>query len=221
MVNIWAVACTYRPDIEAMNRTVALMGLPKENIVVVGNGEDPPTAEEIPGATVLTDREPVYNMPRWWNKGLNHVSTRNQNKNYEVFIFGSDTMAENRVVVRLAEVLRERNLAATCPDRYGVIPAGEVVFEDRLERIRDMRYRMTGYAFVLRGELELRADPKFRSWYIDDDLEWQARERGGTGMVGGLRVGHPLNGSPLSPMLQRWAAEDREKFRAKWGDYPH
>jgi hypothetical protein len=220
MVNVWAVACTHRPDIEAMNKTVALMGLGKKTIVVA-NGENPPTPDEIPEARVLIDREPVYNMPRWWNKGLDYVHEQNRGKNYEVFIFGSDTMAEHSVVIRLAEVLREQDVAATCPDRYGVIPAGGVVFEDRLERIRDMRYRMTGYAFVLRGELELRADPKFRSWYIDDDLEWQARERGGTAMVGGLRVGHPLAGSPLSPMLQQWAREDREKFKAKWGDYPH
>lgn len=220
MVNVWAVACTYRPDIEAMNRTVELMGLGKR-ICVVANGENPPTQEEIPDATVLTDTEPVYNMPRWWNKGLNWVSEQNGDEPYEVFIFGSDTMASNHTVVRLAEVLRERDLAATCPDRYGVLPAGHVWYEDRLETIRDMRFRMTGYAFVLRGELELRADPQFRSWYIDDDLEWQARGKGGTGMVGGLRVGHPLNGSPLSPMLRRWATEDREKFKIKWGAYPH
>jgi hypothetical protein len=220
MVNVWAVACTYRPDIEAMNRTIEMMGLGKR-IIVVANGENPPTQEEIPDAVVLTDREPVYNMPRWWNKGLDYVSDQNLGKEYEVFIFGSDTMASNHTVIRLAEVLRERNLAATCPDRYGVLPPGHVWYEDRLETIRDMRFRMTGYAFVLRGELELRADPQFRSWYIDDDLEWQARGKGGTGMVGGLRVGHPLEGSPLSPMLQQWAAEDREKFKVKWGAYPH
>lgn len=196
------------------------MGLGKK-IVVVSNGEDPPTPDEIPEARVLIDRDPVYNMPRWWNMGLDYVAEQNRGKNYEVFIFGSDTMAHHDTVIRLAEVLRESDLAATCPDRYGILPDNYIHFEDRLETIRDMNYRMTGYAFVLRGELEMRADPQFRSWYIDDDLEWQARERGGTGMVGGLRVGHPLTGSPLSPMLQQWATEDREKFKTKWGAYPH
>ena len=168
MTNIWAVAATHRPDIDKMNRTLGLLKLPKSRVVVVANGENPPTKTEISDATLLTYKDPVYNMPNWWNMGLEWISKRTKGKPYEVFVFGSDTMVSNAAVVKLAETLREYDLAATSPDRWNTLPEGHVHVETRLEPQPNMAVRMTGYAFVLKGELELRADPKFRSWYIDE-----------------------------------------------------
>lgn len=220
-LNLYAVACTYRADVDKMNRTLEMMNLPRNKTIVVANGENPPTKTDIPKATVLQYPGDDFNMPNWWNMGLDYVSKKNKGKPYEVFIFESSTFATQDTVIKLATALRENDLAATSPDRWGQVPAGTVHIEDRLQPLQNMAYRMTGYAFVLKGELELRADPKFRNWYPDDDLEWQARQAGGVGMVGQVMVGHPKYGSPLSPMLAKFAEEDREKFKAKWGHYPY
>lgn len=221
MAKVYAVAATHRPDLDKMNDSIRLLGLPKGRVVVVSNGVDRPRAEEIPEATVVDYADLEYNMPHWWNVGLDEVSRRADGEPYEVFVFNADTGADHDVVVRLAEVLRENDLAATGPDRFNSIPAGQVIENHDLSPMNNMNHRMTGYAFVLRGELELRADPQFRHWYIDDDLEWQARHAGGVGMVGGLTVRHPYGGNPLTPVLAQWAVEDRERFQAKWGSYPH
>lgn len=220
-LNLYAVACTYRKDIDNMNKTLEMMNLPRNRVFVVANGENPPTSKDIPKATVLQYPTDEFNMANWWNMGLDHVHRKAKGKPYEVFVFESSTFATQDVVVKLAQTLREYDLAAVSPDRWGYLPAGYVHVEKKLEPLTDMSYRMTGYAFVLKGELGLRADPKFRNWYPDDDLEWQARQAGGVGMVGQVRVGHPHIGSDLTPMLQQFADEDREKFKEKWGCYPH
>lgn len=220
-LNLYAVACTYRKDVDNMNKTLEMMNLPKSRVFVVANGENPPIAKDLPKATVLQYPTDEFNMPNWWNMGLDYASKKARGKPYEVLVFESSTFATQATIVKLATALRENDLAAVSPDRWGVVPEGTVHVEDRLQPLGDMAYRMTGYCFVLKGELELRADPKFRNWYPDDDLEWQARKAGGVGMVGQVTVGHPKYGSKLSPMLQRFAEEDREKFKAKWGCYPY
>lgn len=220
MARTYAVAACHRPDILKMNSTLDMLGFRKEHVVIVANGENPPTQEEIPSATVIQYPTLEYCMPNWWNMGLDYVQDI-AGPVHNVFIFNADTYADYSTVTVLGTVLRDKDLAAVGPDRFNTLPRGFVLQNDRLEPEYNQAYRMTGYAFVLRGELGLRADPKFRHWYLDDDLEWQARANGGVGMVGGLTVGHPPAGNPLSPTLQQWAAEDREKFKVKWGNYPH
>lgn len=221
MTNLWAVAACHRPDLAKMRASLTALGFEQSRVGVVSNGLDAPTQMELPEATVLPYTSSEYNMPKWWNVGLDWASAQAQGQPYEVFIFNADTVADKNTVTRLAEVLREKDLAATGPDRCNSLPKGFTLVETRLNPLDNLVFRMTGFAFVLKGELELRADPKFRHWYLDDDIEWQARCQGGVGMVGGCYVDHPPYGNPLSPELSQWATEDREKFKIKWGKYPH
>lgn len=216
--NIYAVAACHRPDVDQMKESLKVLDFPKSRVIIVSNGEDQPTARDFPEATVVKYPTLEYCMPNWWNAGLDFIQGKTK-KPHEVFIFNADTIATKGTVVGLAEALREYALAATGPDQSGVI-RDPVHVEHRTEAF-DLRYRLPGYACMLKGELGLRADPQFRHWYLDDDLEWQARRAGGTGIVQGLRVQHPPNGNPLTPRLTQFADEDREKFKIKWGMYPH
>lgn len=218
MLNVYAVAACHRPDIEKMKEALGHLGFPKDRVVVVANGVDPPTTEDFPEATVITYPTLEYCMPHWWNLGLEYITAR-ETENYEVFVFNADTFAKGSDVLILAKALRDYDLAATGPDQTGLVTS-DIYIETRLTP-QDIRFRLPGYAFVLRGELELRADPKFRHWYIDDDIEWQARSHGGTGLVKGVRVQHPIEGNTLTPMLVEFAHEDLERFKDKWGTYPH
>lgn len=201
-----------------MNASIDALQMPKSRVVIVANGENPPQAKELPKATVISYPTSEYCMSNWWNAGLDYAASKAKGK-YEVFISNADTIVSGEVVEALAKALRTHDLAATGPDQADAVQ-GDIHIETRAEPF-DLRYRLPGYAFMLRGELDLRADPQFRHWYLDDDLEWQARQAGGTGIVKGLKVYHPPGGNPLPPMLQQFAAEDREKFAAKWGTYPH
>lgn len=218
-LNTVALAACHRPDIPKMNQALAHMGFSKYRVVVVANGRESPTQEEIPNAIVIEYPTYEYCMPNWWNWGLSFISDGLAIGNHEIFIFNADTFAHGSDVLQLSQALRDHDLAATGPDQSDRVQ-GSIHKETRAEPF-DLGYRLPGYAFVLKGELGLRADPRFRHWYIDDDLEWQARLAGGTGLVPGVKVQHPANGNPLSPMLQQFAAEDREKFKIKWGVYPH
>lgn len=220
-LNLYAVACTHRADIDKMNKTLTMMNLPKSKVFVVANGENPPTSKDIPKATILQYPDDEFNMAKWWNMGLEYASKKAKGKPYEVFVFESSTFATQSTVIQLATALRENDLAAVSPDRWDTLPEGQILIERELKPLDNMAHRMTGYAFMLKGELELRADPKFRNWYPDDDLEWQARKAGGVGMLGHVTVGHPKYGSPLSPMLQKFADEDLVKFKNKWGYAPY
>jgi hypothetical protein len=87
----------------------------------------------------------------------------------------------------------------------------------------DMRTRITGYAYLLRGEAGLRLDESMAWWYSDDDLDWRAREQGGALLVPGHPVEHRApNGSMYErPELHDQAVRDRTTFITKWGKAPH
>ena len=82
--------------------------------------------------------------------------------------------------------------------------------------------RMTGHAFLLRGETGLRADPHFVWWAGDDDLQAEAWQRGRTVRVGGIRTNH-LEADLArrrSPELTATSMADWDRFAAKWGTTP-
>jgi hypothetical protein len=222
MSNLFGVAACYRQDLEKMRVALATLGLPKNRVVVVTNGVNPPTEEELPTATVVPfTAHTDLNLPDWWNVGLEWAERQAKGNPFEVFVFNADTWATRDTVETLATVLRDKDLAATGPDQFDRVRSGDVYINRSLEPLHDLTYRLPGYAPLLRGELGLRYDPQFRWWYQDDDIEWQARAAGGTGLVGGTRVDHPIGGNPLTSLQAQYAAEDQPKFARKWGKAPH
>lgn len=196
--------------------------LPRERVVVVANGPNPPRQSELPNATVVQfEDHQDLNLPDWWNRGLDWVSESAAGQAYEVFVFNADTWASRSTVECLATALREYDLSVVGPDQAGVVPSGEVFINRTLQPLTDLSYRLPGFAPLLRGEEEFRYDRQFRWWYQDDDLEWQCRASRGTGLVGGTKVVHPLGGNPLNTLQQQYAEEDGPKFVLKWGRSPH
>jgi hypothetical protein len=82
--------------------------------------------------------------------------------------------------------------------------------------------RITGYAFMLRGEAGLRADESLVWWAGDDDLGLQAQAAGGALLVPGIPVEHraPDVQTNASPVLTAQAGRDMDTFVAKWGVRP-
>ena len=86
----------------------------------------------------------------------------------------------------------------------------------------DIMNRMPGWAFVLNPDSGVRPDPAMAWWWLDTDMEWQARAAGGMVMVGGFPV-HNIHPNEYT-YSRDWAGErigrDRIAFEAKWGHVP-
>jgi hypothetical protein len=76
--------------------------------------------------------------------------------------------------------------------------------------------RMCPHAFVIRGEVGLRADESMKWWYQDTDLDFQARQLGGVLSVPGPRVVNSLANSTTVGPLAEQAEKDRAVFEGKW-----
>jgi hypothetical protein len=163
---------------------------------------------------------PPLNISRWWNIGLQAADV-NEAGPYEVAVLNDDVAIGGDTLLRIAEVMREQACAAAFPDVHHALPAGQVRVKTHAAP-SNLFHRMTGFCFVLAGELGLRADENLHWWYGDDDLEWQAADQGGVVCVGGTSVAHldPNGWARTNPELHVQAGQDRLAFEAKWGRAP-
>lgn len=198
-----------------LQRCLDAASMDGEAVVVVTTQPDPIPAGQVDANVIVYD-EPDVNIAAWWAYGLDWIAER-EHGDYEVLIASSDVGIRPAGIGRLAQVLRELDLAMTSADWFHVLPAGKVHVNRSPRPVDHIYYRIPGVAMMLAGELGIRPDPQFRWWYADDDLEWQARASKGTGLVAGVDLGHDRIGSPLSEEKARWAIEDHAKFVTKWG----
>lgn len=222
MSNIYAVAAAHREDLDKVQRSVAALGLDKDKVVVVANGENPIRSDELPDARVLQYPQDGFNLSAWWNYGIDYVRTH-ADEPYEIFVFNADCFTTFEDLLKLAHSLRLHNLSVVGPDQ-GRVCKDSVHIEKRLQPVSDKQYRLPGYAFMLEGESGIRMDENIRFWYNDDDLEWTGRSLKGVGLVRDVQVDHPYAGNlscRMNPTLHQYANEDREYFFNKWGNYPH
>lgn len=214
----WAVVPAHRPALPVLSTCLAALDVPAERVVVVANGPDPIRPDEVP-ATVIVDPTPGRAIGRWWNLGLDAVAAHAAPA-HDVLVLNADAVPGPALAATLSAALREHGHAVAYPDVYGILPPGGTWACAEPGPLPDLRRRMTGYAFLLRGELGLRADPRYLWWYGDDDLEWRARAAGGTVMVADATVAHDPAGGDLTG-LEDVVAADRAAFVARWGRAPH
>jgi hypothetical protein len=81
---------------------------------------------------------------------------------------------------------------------------------------------MPGWAWILNPDSGVRADESMRWWWLDTDIDWQARKHGGMVMIGGYPVPNrlPNDFTVHVPGLGEQAGRDGETFTAKWGRRP-
>lgn len=184
-------------------------------IIVVDNKSDPP----IDGAIRCDDDPP--SISRLWNIGLDEASRRADGTVYDVAVLNDDLRLIPGTLTKLSQAIRASTAAASFPDAHGRLTAEHIVIRESPGPY-DLYERMTGYCFMLRGELELRLDESMRWWYSDDDLEWRAALAGGVARVGGCPVTHlyPSASTNERPELYEQAGRDRQRFVEKWHRSP-
>lgn len=140
------------------------------------------------------------NISKMWNIGLESVHTyaTAYMQSYDVAVLNDDIVLPDNWFETVTDAMRDSGAAAGCVKRQ----------EDP---------RMAGFAFILDGDRNLRADEQFQWWYGDTDLEAQAARLGGVAFADGEQVEHRRPNSTTVGDLAEIAVMDRTRFRRKWG----
>jgi hypothetical protein len=209
---LWAVipSIDRHDDLQRLIKTLITSDV---NVVVIDTGYKTPL--EIEHVDVIRDTDPVRNISRWWNIGLEHVAANVGLTEYTVAVLNDDVVLPAGSVQRLAAAINDTATAAACP-----LPGLRTPY--LVVHGLETHHRMTGFVFALRGSLNLRADEHLQWWYGDNDLDWRARQHGGVAFVGGAWEGfdHLYPNSTTTGELAAQAGRDRETFIKKWGRAP-
>lgn len=193
-----------------------------ERIVVVNTRPDGervwPEEEQVIEIPCFVSESNPPNISYWWNLGMDIAQVlAEEGGEWNVLIVNDDVVAPANLVERLSTEMRSTSAVLASPNMY----------DDTLqfhgpESPMELRYRITGYAFMLRAETGIRIDETMAWWWSDTDLEMRARREGGAVLVPGCVVTHldPNGFTERDPVLNRQAGIDRETFVRKWGSAP-
>lgn len=178
-----AVVTTYeRPDV-ALDCIRALTDA--DHVVVVDNGRDKPMYEptqvpNVPLYSLIQDDTRPPNLSRLWNLGIlaaNGVVDKlfPGSLQWDIAVLNDDALPFSNWFSNVARGMRTYGAVAACSGHYFHLhrSPGPVPLDTR----------MTGWAFVLAGEMGIMADPQFEWWFGDDDIDWRARRMGGMLML--------------------------------------
>lgn len=204
-------------------------------IVVLDNASNPPVdetsllkvaAEHETFVTVLRDPEQPPNLSRFWNVLFDFCQATaktflNEDESgppdplrWDVAVFNDDAIVPAGWYDICSTVLRGHDTAAVAHTGSVPIHRHELLTEYPYPREK----RMCPWAFVVKGELGLRADEQFRWWYQDDDFCRAAIDAGGVLAAPGPLVinAYAVKSTAESEVLSEQAEKDRVAFEAKW-----
>lgn len=213
-MNLWAVI----PSKERRTELVALVAQlvsDDVNVVIVDTGYEPRLDFDESDQIHIIRFIDHLNISFWWNVGLGYVAASEKfSGDYVVAVLNDDVIVPENFVQSLASALERHDVVAAFPDVYGLNTDYTLTWP-----VRD-GLRMSGFAFALHSKAGIMADERFVWWYGDNDIEWQARQKGGVVLVGGLKIQHLYPNSTTTAELAQQAGRDREAFIEKWGQPP-
>lgn len=194
-----------------------------DRVIVIDNLSNPPIEPEPWDGKVAVAALPIDppNISTLWNVGLalaDAAAHRAGAAAWDIAVLNSDVIVPAGWFGALSVAMRATTAVLAYPDQHG---GQRQILHTRAEPI-DLRQRITGYAYMLRGEAGLRLDESMAWWFSDDSLDWEAREKGGALLVPGIPVEHrcPNVSTNERPELAEQTGRDRATFQAKWGRTP-
>lgn len=187
-----------------------------DRVLVIDNASDPPAL--VPDGVDLAfipDQPP--NLSRLWNFGLDYFAGFYGDCAWDAAVLCDDTVVPAGWFDAVTQAMRTTGATVGCSNPWGIPHAPKV----KRHPDSDIAGRMIGWAFVIDGTTGLRADETMTFWYLDTDLDFQARKLGGFVMVGGYPVPnvHP-GGFTATGRYNGQIEQDRNAFAAKWGYLP-
>ena len=176
------------------------------------------TAKQFPANVTPTLSYGPPNISKWWNVGLDwadwHSSENTTSTKYDVAVLNDDAIVPEGWFDAVSGTMRTMGVAAGCSGGYGMS-----VLHTQNEA-PPLATRMQGFAFILAGELGLRADEQF-IWYCgDDDLGRRAATAGGMVMVPGFHVNHLHPNGQVNDVLAAAIPGDMQRYVDKYGGRP-
>lgn len=203
-----------------LHRLVTSITPQVDYVMIIDNASEPPVdfSRYYEHTLVIRDEEQPPNLYRLWNIGLDAVAMHASPNcaEWDVALLNDDADVPAGWYDTVAEALRSGVFAAASTASHSPISAlsvstqpGGALFD-----------RMCPWAFITRGESNLRADETFRWWYGDTDYEWRCRQNGGVIRVPGPTVANTLANSTTHGELAEQAGRDGLYFAQKWGYRP-
>ncbi len=232
-----AVVATHNRPAE-LARCVAALADQVDAIVVVDNASDPPVdlPARMPGMRAVRDgaasirmetlRDPEQppNLSRLWNLGLDWIADYFRGGDidgYDVAIVNDDATVPPGWFDAMSAAMRELGADAASSDTFGQEAPGYRRLWRGADVPMSVMTRLTGAAFLLRGEWDgARLDESMRWNFSDDDISYRARLAGGLVHVGGFRVPNEHEDTTTVGVLAEQAGRDRATFVAKHGRQP-
>jgi hypothetical protein len=194
-----------------------------DRVIVIDNLSQPPIDADPWHGTVGVVSIPIDppNISTLWNVGIalaDASAYRASAEAWDIAVLNSDVIVPPGWISALSTAMRSTTAVLAYPDQHG---GQQQILHTKAGPV-DLRTRLTGYAFMMRGEIGLRLDESMAWWYSDDDIFYRGCEAGGALLVPGLAVEHrcPNVSTHERPELQAQAGRDRETFIAKWGRPP-
>ena len=211
----FAVVPTHNRPAE-LAKCLQAIGPQVERVFVIDNASFPPV--EVKGHVVIRDLQQPPNLSRLWNLGLAAVeryAAACELDEWDVAILNDDAIPYADWMDRVCAGIRSTSAIAGC-----TIPTVPKQLLLGPEAKFGIGTRVTGWAFVIRGEACYRFDEQFVWWCGDDDLSAYARNNGGLVMVPGSEVPNTLaNTSTVGANLTQ-SAIDMQTFVDKYGRRP-
>lgn len=229
-----AVVSTHNRPAE-LRRLIDAIAPQCDYIVIIDNASDPPVPKfgihEWPAGRsgkdhscwikVVHDAEQPPNLSRLWNVGMDMVHGLFRDvEEYDVAVLNDDAIPPPGWWDAVSAEMRVTGAVAASSDPFDAFPPGYRQYFGP-GAVPSVTNRLTGWAFILRGEWEgARFDERLRWWYGDDEISLRAREAGGLVHVGGFPVPNTGANASTVGVLAEQAGRDRAMFVAITGRQP-
>lgn len=197
-----------------------------DTVVIIDNASDPAVSEvelraAFPGTTAMVvswpDQPP--NLYHLWNIGFEAIAMAQMHFGkgvWDVAVLNDDTDLPPGWTHYVSANLRHYGAAAASTYPF---PTSHGAWH-KTSADGSIATRMCPWAFILRGEVGLRADENFGWWWGDTDLDWQACTKGGVLLLPGPVPANTLANSTTVGALAEQAGRDGAYFASKWGRRP-
>jgi hypothetical protein len=220
----FAVVLTHnRPQL--VIECVAAIGPQVDVTIVIDNASTPPveldslpSSEDHNVALIRVPDQPP-NLAVLWNKGIDLAAVIGlHTQGRRIAFLCDDALVPPGWFDAVTAAMTATGAPVGCSNPFG---------HEHEPRVKtapdsDIAGRMPGWAWILNPESGIRADETMRWWWLDTDVDMQARAAGGMVMAGGFPVFNqrPNDFTNTVPGLAEQAGDDGRTFEAKWGYRP-
>jgi hypothetical protein len=195
-----------------------------DTVLMIWNSKrecDWPASDRVLTIYTSAPMDPGINISAWWNRGLDHARilagrlSDYMPPRWDVAILNDDAIVPEGWFTAVAGKMRDMKAAAACSGGNGPMSVfhthpGPVGLDTRLQ----------GFAFVVAGELGLRANESLKWYFTDDWMDWESRKLGGMVMIPGFHVEHLHPNGQLTPEIHAQIAQDAQTFVDIYGMRP-